>query len=56
MKLKFFKETINETQYYRLAFNEACNLLVINGIYKSTISAETTITKKIRKEYIIIKK
>jgi hypothetical protein len=55
MKLKYLKETINKEKLYRLAFNEACNLLVINGFYKSTYSAENSILMRIKKTYDVRK-
>lgn len=51
MKLKPIKERISKEKMYRLAFNEACNLLVINGFYKSTRSAEGSILSMIRKTF-----
>ena len=55
MKLKPIKEKINKEKMYRLAFNEACNLLVINGFYKSTYSAEGSIIARIKKTYQVRK-
>ena len=49
MKLKIIKPRITKAQLYRHAFNYACNLLVMHGIYKSTISAENSILTKIKK-------
>jgi hypothetical protein len=49
MKLKIIKNKIDKKSLYRQAFNNACNLLVINGIYKSTKSAENTILKRSKK-------
>ncbi len=43
MKLKWIKPKINKARLYRYAFNEACNMLVRAGIYKSTHSAEKSI-------------
>jgi len=56
MKLKLLKETISKEKLYRLAFNEACNMLVIHGYYKSTHSAEGAILCRIKKTYLIIKR
>ena len=53
MKLKYLKETISKERLYRAAFNEACNMLVLNRIYKSTMSAENSILSKIKKSYNI---
>ena len=49
MKLKIIKPKINKAKLYRYAFNEACNLLVMHGVYKSTHSAENSILIKIKK-------
>lgn len=49
MKLRIIKPIINEKDFYRLAFNIACNILVENGYYKSTLSAENSIKLKILK-------
>lgn len=45
MKLRWIKQKIDKCKLYRYAFNEACNLLVMHGVYKSTMSAENTIRK-----------
>lgn len=50
MRLKFIKPKIDKVKLYRYAFNEACNILVRTGYYKSTLSAEITILKKVKKE------
>jgi len=55
MKLKLVKESISKEKLYRLAFNEACNILVINGLYKSTYSAEGAIIGRIKKTYSVRK-
>lgn len=51
MKLKIIKPKIDKAKLYRYAFNEACNMLVMHGIYKSTISAENSILTKIKKQW-----
>ena len=51
MKLRIIKPIINEKDFYRLAFNIACNILVENGYYKSTLSAENSIKLKILNRY-----
>lgn len=48
MRLKIIKPRIDKKKLYRYAFNEACNLLVMHGIYKSTISAENSILKRVK--------
>ena len=48
MKLRFFRPEIEKKVLYRVAFNEACNMLVRNGFYKSTQSAEMSIMRKVR--------
>lgn len=48
MKLKFIKPKIDKAKLYRYAFNEACNMLVRAGYYKSTYSAEISIIKKVK--------
>jgi hypothetical protein len=53
MKLKVIKSKIDKAKLYRYAFNEACNMLVNAGFYKSTISAENTILTKIKNHGII---
>jgi len=49
MKLKIIKPKLDKAKLYRYAFNYACNLLVMHGIYKSTISAENSILTQIKK-------
>ena len=48
MKLKIIKPKIDKAKLYRYAFNEACNMLVMAGFYKSTHSAENSIIKIIK--------
>jgi len=48
MKLKVIKPKIDKAKLYRYAFNEACNMLVLAGLYKSTSSAENSILKRIK--------
>lgn len=48
MKLKIIKPKIDRAKLYRHAFNEACNMLVLAGLYKSTASAENSILTKIK--------
>jgi hypothetical protein len=49
MKLKIIKPKIDKAKLYRFAFNEACNILVRGGYYKTTMSAENSILTKIKK-------
>jgi hypothetical protein len=49
MKLKIIKPKIDKATLYRFAFNEACNILVRAGFYKSTRSAEFSILTRIKK-------
>ena len=53
MKLRYLKETISKEKMSRLAFNEACNVLVMHGLYKSTYSAENSILTQIKKSFNI---
>jgi len=48
MKLEIIKSQSDKIKLYRYAFNNACNILVINKIYKSTKSAENTILKRVK--------
>lgn len=50
MKLKIIKPKIDKAKLYRYAFNEACNMLVRAGFYKSTHAAENSIIKKVKEE------
>ena len=49
MKLKIIKPAVDKKKLYRLAFNEACNMLVRAGLYRSTHSAENSILINIKK-------
>ena len=49
MKLKVIKPKIDKAKLYRHAFNEACNMLVMAGFYKSTTSAEQSILRNVKK-------
>ena len=50
MKLRFIKNKIDKKKLYRFAFNEACNMLVRAGFYKTTKSAEGVILNKVKKK------
>ena len=49
MKLRPIKQKPDKAKLYRLAFNIACNILVNEGYYKSTVSAEQTILRLVKK-------
>ena len=49
MKLKVIKPKIEKVKLYRLAFNDACNMLVRAKVYKTTKSAENSILTNIKK-------
>jgi hypothetical protein len=51
VKLKPIKPKIDKVRLYRIAFNMVCNMLVERGYYKSTVSAEQTILRKIKKSW-----
>jgi hypothetical protein len=53
MKLKIVKPKIDKAKLYRYAFNIACNVLVMEGYYKSTKSAEQSILRIVKKNGII---
>jgi len=51
MKLKIIKPKADKATLYRHCFNEACNMLVLAGLYKSTRSAENSIRILIKQRY-----
>ena len=51
MKLKIIKPKLDKAKLYRHCFNEACNMLVLAGLYKSTRSAENSIRILIKQRY-----
>jgi hypothetical protein len=52
MKLKTIKLKTDKAKLYRLAFNIACNILVHEGYYISTKSAEQSILRLAKKGLI----
>ncbi|MFA5195575.1 MAG: hypothetical protein WC401_07235 [Bacteroidales bacterium] len=52
MEPKIIKPKVDKAKLYRLAFNIACNVLVHEGYYKSTKSAEASILRLAKKGLI----
>lgn len=51
MKLKIIKIKPDKAKLYRYAFNMACNILVHEGYYSSTKSAESSILRQVKKSW-----